>query len=94
MNWWHWFLRHFLQEIGATSSSSRAYNFWSGFGSDIAEFAIIGALVQVVRNLNCHEKGCWRLSRHTTASGHRLCKRHIAKPVDELHLHAVHPDHL
>lgn len=38
------------------------YNFWSGFGSDIAEItlvsAVIGATVGGYRKINCHSKGC------------------------------------
>lgn len=91
MGVWHWLLNFTGTHI--PSSGSQWYNFWSGFGSDIGEFAIIGGLVQLLRHYNCHDKGCWRLSRHVTAKGYKLCKKHVALPEAQLHLHAIHPDH-
>ena len=61
-------------------SPSTAYNFWSGFGSDIAELAIIGGVWKMV---NCHEAGCWRLGTKITMeeNGHhyRRCNKHHAQ---------------
>lgn len=58
-------------------SPSTAYNFWSGFGSDIAELAIIGGVWKLV---NCHEPGCWRVGTKITMedNGHhyRRCNKH------------------
>jgi hypothetical protein len=47
------------------------YGFWSGFGSDLGELAIAGALVRMV---NCHEKGCWRFGLFY--KGHVVCHKH------------------
>lgn len=69
------------------------YNFWSGFGSDVGELAIVGGLVAMVRHANCAHSPCWRLSRHVTVDGHKLCRTHLALPLDELNLPVVHPDH-
>ena len=61
---------HFLDFIGLTSTN-KMYNFWSGFGSDIGELAIVGALY---RHVNCHEKGCWRLGHNV--NGTIVCHQH------------------
>lgn len=60
----------FLDYFGITGTG-RWYNFWSGSGSDIGELAIVGALL---RHVNCHESGCWRLGHHI--NGTLVCKRH------------------
>lgn len=69
----HW-LAHFL---GTDNLSGAYYGFWSGFGSDLGEFAIAGALLGVLRRYNCEVHGCWRLGRHAVeGTGHRVCRRH------------------
>jgi hypothetical protein len=73
----HWVAVH----TGVDDVSGVYYGFWSGFGSDLAEFGIIGAigtaLYQVVRKYNCHEPGCWRVGTHPAAGGQfMLCYRH------------------
>jgi hypothetical protein len=74
----HW-LPHIL---GIDNLSGRWYGFWSGIGSDIAELAIVGGLVTVVRRNNCEVHRCWRLGRHATAGGHHVCRKH--HPEDHL----------
>ena len=69
------------------------YGFWSGFGSDIGEVTLIAGIGAVVHHHNCHNRGCWRLGKHTTGDGYKLCKKCIAKPLDDLTLHEVHSDH-
>jgi hypothetical protein len=54
---------------------STAYNFWSGFGSDIGEVGIIGGLAHMARARNCHVKGCWRIGRHPHGP-FRVCAKH------------------
>lgn len=71
----NWLWRHFLQETGSSTSSSRAYNFFSGFGSDIGEVALIGAIVGGYRKVNCHVKGCLRIG-HYMAGIYKVCRRH------------------
>lgn len=61
---------HLLDVLGVTGSG-RMYNFWSGFGSDLGELAIVGA---VVRHVNCSQRGCWRLGHHY--GGTVSCHRH------------------
>lgn len=91
---WHAIWIHLLQWAGVSSSSSRSYNFWSGLGSDIAEFAILGGLISIYRKHVCHQHGCWRFSRHTSKAGHALCHKHIAMPLDSLDLTPIHSSHL
>jgi hypothetical protein len=96
----HWFQVH----TGMVDESGPYYGFWSGFGSDIAEFGILGAistgLYQLVKKVNCHEPGCWRVGTHPAADGQfMLCYRHHPdyagkKPTHELiqRLHAEHKE--
>jgi hypothetical protein len=79
------------------------YGFWSGFGSDIAEFSILGAIAtgvyQLVKKHNCHEPGCWRIGNHPAAGGQfNLCYRHHPdfqgkKPTHEV-IERLHREHL
>ena len=71
-----------LHILGVDNLSGRWYGFWSGFGSDIGEAAIVGGLMTMVRHRNCEVKGCWPLGRHATAAGHRVCRKH--HPDDHL----------
>src|SRR5271165_6758535 len=97
---------HWLQvHTGAVNEPGPYYGFWSGFGSDIAEFGILGAigtgLYQLVKKVNCHEPGCWRVGTHPAADGQfMLCYRHHPdymgkKPTHELiqRLHAERKEH-
>lgn len=43
---------HFLEHIlGLRDSNSAYYLFWSGIGSDIAEFALVGAIFRTAYKL-------------------------------------------
>lgn len=69
-----WFL-HFIGVEPRTAST--AYNFWSGFGSDIGEVVIIGGLIQIYRKHNCHVRGCWRMARHQVeGTPYITCRKH------------------
>jgi hypothetical protein len=66
---------------GIFNESGPYYGFWSGFGSDLTEFGIIGVIstgiYQLVKRYNCHEPGCWRVGTHPAAGGQfLLCYRH------------------
>jgi len=77
--WWHWWfpLQHWLAiHTGADNEPGSYYGFWSGFGSDLSEVAIVGGMITMVRRHNCEVRGCWRLGRHRTAAGHSVCARH------------------
>src|ERR1700756_3954781 len=65
----HWLAVH----TGTVNEPGPYYGFWSGFGSDIAEFSILGAIgtgvYQLVKKVNCHEPGCWRGGTPPPAGG-------------------------
>ena len=63
--------------LGIDNESGPWYAFWSGFGSDLGEIAIMGSLLALVRRHNCHVKGCPRLGRHPVAgTTWTVCRRH------------------
>jgi len=86
----HWLAIH----TGTVNEPGPYYGFWSGFGSDIAEFGILGAIgtgvYQMVKKYNCHQPGCWRVGTHPAAGGQfLLCYHHHPdyagrKPTREL----------
>ena len=95
---------HWLQiHTGTINEPGPYYGFWSGFGSDIEEFGILGAIgagiYQLVKKYNCHEPGCWRIGQHPAAGGQfLLCYRHHPdykgrKPTHEL-IQRLHREHL
>lgn len=74
---WRFLVIHLSQETGTSSSNSRAYDFWSGFGSDIGEATLIVAVAGAWRHVNCHTPRCWRLGKHPAADGiYKLCRHH------------------
>jgi len=95
----HWLGVH----TGTLNEPGPYYGFWSGFGSDLEEFGILGAIgaaiYQLVRKYNCHEPGCWRIGQHPAAGGQfLLCYRHHPdyqgkKPTHEL-IERLHREHL
>ena len=88
---------------GTINESGPYYGFWSGFGSDIEEFGILGAvgaaIYQLVKKYNCHEPRCWRIGQYSAADGQfLLCYRHHPeyhgeKPTHEL-IERLHHEHL
>ena len=78
------FLRHWAAiHTGTVYSSSNPiyYNFWSGFGSDLGEATLIGAVsigvYTGVRKVNCHTKGCWRIGHYPLdGTPYHLCAHH------------------
>lgn len=49
--WW-WF----QHVTGMDNLSGRPYGFWSGFGSDITELALVGVLIKGITVLVSHHK--------------------------------------
>jgi hypothetical protein len=88
---------------GTINEPGPYYGFWSGFGSDLEEFGILGGIAagvyQLVKKHNCHEPGCWRVGQHPAADGQfMLCYRHHPdyrgrKPTHEL-IERLHREHL
>jgi len=64
-----------LHILGIDDVSGRWYGFWSGFGSDISEIALLGGLYGLARKHQCHQHHCWRIGRHTV-DGSPWCDRH------------------
>lgn len=86
----HWIAIHTGIEY---AGPDKYYNAWSGILSDIGEITILAGVIGLFRQHNCHQHGCWRLGKHTTRDGHKLCKIHVSMSKDDLTLHEVHPDH-
>jgi hypothetical protein len=94
----HWLGVH----TGTVNESGPYYGFWSGFGSDLAEFGILGAIgtgiYQLVKKYNCHEPGCWRVGTHPAVGGQfLLCYRHHpdfqgVKPTHDV-IERMHREH-
>ncbi len=88
----HWF----LHITGADNTSGVWYGFWSGFGSDLLEFTIVGT---VWRKLNCHIKGCYRIGLHKVeGTPYITCKRHhpgiYVNSITAKHIKAEHNIHI
>jgi hypothetical protein len=76
---WRFAIIHWAQnEFGFRNGDGNSphYLFWSGIGSDLAYLSIVGALLGVVRSHNCEVHGCWRIGRHATAAGTKVCRKH------------------
>ena len=95
--------RWLATHTGTDDLSGPWYGFWSGFGSDLAEFGLIGAVAtaayQVVRKFNCHEPRCWRVGTHPAAGGQfLLCYRHHpdfqGRPPTHEMIERMHREHL
>lgn len=70
---WHLF----LHLTGSDNVSGPWYGFWSGFGSDLTEFALLGGAISIYHQHNCSVKGCPRLAHHTVdGTTYRTCHRH------------------
>jgi hypothetical protein len=89
----HEIARLYFWFTGANDESGRAYGIWSGFGGSVPDFLLLGGAVTYYRTHVCHNATCHKIGRHTTPQGYRLCKRCVAKPADQLELHAIHEDH-
>ena len=73
---WHPFLVHVAQETGTSNEASRAYGFWSGFGSDLGEATIVVGLVAAYRHRNCHVRRCPFLGQKVEGTPYIACPRH------------------
>lgn len=70
---WHWVEIH----TGTINESGPYYGFWSGFGSDLSEIAILGGIYAVIRKHNCHVKGCRNLRTHqVVGTPYIACAQH------------------
>jgi hypothetical protein len=67
----HWLAVH----TGTVNEAGPYYGFWSGFGSDLGEVALVGAVLGGYKKHNCHQPRCWRIGRHVV-DGTPWCNRH------------------
>lgn len=74
---------HFLNHIcgfdyGLRYGSFSWYDAWSGFLSDLQEFAIIGLVAGAYKKHQCHDQHCWRLGWYPAVEGNNwhYCKTH------------------
>lgn len=70
------FWRELLHYIGADTSQSTWYYFWSAFGSGPLAWCAI-PLLYYVHHI-CHEHNCVRIG-HPNQHGEVHCRRHIVK---------------
>lgn len=91
MNLWT-LLMHLIGAEPRTPSTT--YNFWSGFGSDLAEFGIVGVLAGTLHAHNCHVHGCLRIRTHPVeGTPYKACRKHhptVPERVTAEHIAAVH----
>ena len=66
---------HWLWVHAGIPGTGPWYAFWSGLGSDLGEVTLIGAVLGMYFKHTCHDKGCWRIGRHTV-NGTPWCNRH------------------
>lgn len=63
--------------LGIDNEAGRWYAFWSGFGSDISELSLFGALVVMLRKHTCHAPRCFRMGRYKVeGTVYVLCHKH------------------
>lgn len=70
-----WLLHWLWVHTGTGNEAGPWYGFWSGFGSDLGEVALVGAVLGGYRKHNCHQSRCWRIGRHIV-DGTPWCNKH------------------
>lgn len=95
---WHWI----LQVTGTANESGKWYAFWSGFGADLTEGAIVVSIIAFYRRHKC--QSCWRPAlkgglgrvqgthyetchRHTTEKDHEALRELHKIKEPEMHAH-------
>jgi len=75
---WYWIVHTLGVDFGVHYGSWVWYNFWSGFGSDLQEFAIIGLAYGAFHKMNCHSPGCPWVGKYPAVEGNgwHYCKKH------------------
>jgi hypothetical protein len=69
--------RWVLHYTGSDNVSGPWYGFFSGFGSDLGEITLVGAVVAFYWKHTCHVGGCWRLGRlKVEGSEWTVCHKH------------------
>ena len=70
-----WLLHWLAVHTGTVNEAGPYYGFWSGFGSDLGEVTLIGAVLGTYYKHNCHHPRCWRVGRHVV-DGTPWCNKH------------------
>jgi hypothetical protein len=66
----------FLTVTGSNNTSGIWYGFWSGFGSDLGEVALIGGVITLYKQHKC--ESCWRFAKHHIKGTHyQTCHVHL-----------------
>jgi hypothetical protein len=78
-------LNDVLNWTGSNNTSGVQYGFWSGFGSDLGEVALIGSVFMLYRHHKCAT--CWRIGHHPVAgTPYKTCHKHATMDIhDRLH---------
>jgi hypothetical protein len=71
---WH-HIADWLYKVTGIAGSGPWYGFWSGFGANFGEYAMVGGVLAWCRKHNCHEHRCYRMGRHPGDTG-PVCRRH------------------
>lgn len=85
-----------LHWLGLDDGSGAWYLWWSGIVGDLA---LLGTFTVLLRRLNCHQGGCWRLGlHHVVGTPYVVCRRHHpgmedGKPTAD-HIAAAHAAHV
>jgi len=67
-------LNWLLHTFGLDDGSGAWYLFWSGIVGDLA---LVGGLWVLLRRLNCHAAGCWRIGiHHVVGTPYVTCRKH------------------
>jgi hypothetical protein len=67
-------LNWLLHTFGLDDGGGAWYLFWSGIVGDLA---LLGTLWVLLRRLNCHASGCWRIGiHHVVGTPYVTCRRH------------------
>ncbi len=70
--------------LGLDNGSGSWYLWWSGIGADFQELALLGVVIGLYRQHNCHARGCWRLKRHAVeGTPFVVCRKHHPTLDDE-----------
>lgn len=102
----HFHLGSWLQvHTGTVNEPGPYYGFFSGFGSDLGEYAILtsiaSGIILTARRHNCHVTGCLWIGRYEVAGGtYKVCGKHHPDPavrdkhVTREHVTLAHRKHL
>lgn len=81
---------HWLQTAFSTYvlhvEHGNGYQWHSGFGSDLGQYTVVGAVIGAAKHKNCHHKGCWRIGHYHPDHGWPSCRHHYSETPE----HAKH----